>query len=97
MALSVPEGSQVQQVRVKTLQIPTQNLTRRRKSVTAIDAKRKGRFLIDSESLRAAKGRVRGYMKCEVERDERGTDLTIEDWINQMETYYTVGQVPPEA
>ncbi len=21
----------------------------------------------------------------------------IEDWINQMETYFTVGQVPPEA
>ncbi len=36
-------------------------------------------------------------MKCEVERYERGTDLTIADWINQMETYFTVGQVPPEA
>ena len=36
-------------------------------------------------------------MKCEVERYERGTDLTIEDWINQMETYFTVGHVPPEA
>ena len=36
-------------------------------------------------------------MKCEVERYERGTDLTIEDWINQMETYFTFGQVPPEA
>ena len=36
-------------------------------------------------------------MKCEVERYERGTDLTIEDWINQMKTYFTVGQVPPEA
>ena len=63
----------------------------------AIDAKQIGRFLIYSESLRAAKGRLRGNMKCEVERYERGTDLTIEDWINQMETYFTVGQVPPEA
>ena len=36
-------------------------------------------------------------MKCELERDERGTALTIEDLINQMETYFTVGQVPLEA
>ena len=38
-------------------------------------------------------------MKCELERFERGTDLTIKDWINQMETYFTIGQVlpPPEA
>ena len=36
-------------------------------------------------------------MKREVERFERGTDLTIKDWINQMETYLTIGQVPPEA
>ena len=63
----------------------------------AIDVKRKGQFLIDSESLKAANGRLRGTMKCEVERYHRGTDLTIEDWINQMETYFTVGQVPPEA
>ena len=48
----------------------------------AIDEKRKGQFLIDSESLKAAKGRLRGSMKCEVERYERGTDLTIGDWIN---------------
>ena len=62
-----------------------------------IDSKRKGEFQIDSESLKAAKSRPRGNMKCEVERFERGTDLTIKDWINQMETYFTVGQVPPEA
>ena len=36
-------------------------------------------------------------MKCEVKRYVRGTDLTIEDWINQMDTYFRVGQVPPEA
>ena len=63
----------------------------------AIDAKCKGQFLIDSESLKAANGRLRGNMKCEVDRYERGTDLTIVDWINQMETYFTVGQVPHEA
>ena len=36
-------------------------------------------------------------MKCEVERYERGTDLTIKDLINQMETHFKVCQVPPEA
>ena len=36
-------------------------------------------------------------MKCEVERFERGTDLTINNWINQMTTYFTIGQVPPKA
>ena len=62
-----------------------------------IDNKRNGEFLIDSTALKAAKGRTRGSMKCEVERVERGTDLTIKDWINQMETYFTIGQVPPET
>ena len=36
-------------------------------------------------------------MKFEVERFERGTDLTIKDWINQMETSFTIGQVPIKA
>ena len=36
-------------------------------------------------------------MNCEVERFEHGTDLTIKDWINQMETYFTIGQVPLES
>ena len=36
-------------------------------------------------------------MKCEVECFKRGTDLTIKDWINQIETYFTIGQVPSEA
>ena len=69
----------------------------KKKRDKAIDAKRKGQFLIDSESLKAAKGRLRGNMKCEVEQYERGIDLTIDNWINQMETYFTVGQVPPAA
>ena len=42
-------------------------------------------------------GRTQESMKCEVERFERGTEFTIKDWINQMETYFTIGQVPPEA
>ena len=69
----------------------------KKKRDKAIDAKRKGRFLIYSESLRTAIGRLRGNMKCEFERYKRKSDLTIEDRINQMETYFTVGQVPPEA
>ena len=36
-------------------------------------------------------------MRCEVERFERGTDLNINDWINQMETYFTISQVPADA
>ena len=56
-----------------------------------------GQFLIDSEYLKSTKGRARGNMKCEVERYERGTDLNIKDWVSQMETYFTVGQIPPEA
>ena len=36
-------------------------------------------------------------MNCEIKRFERGTDLTITDWINQIETYFTIGQVRPEA
>ena len=62
-----------------------------------IDNKRKGEFLIDSTALKVAKGRTRRSMKCKVERFERGTDLTIKNWINKMETYFTIGQVPPEA
>ena len=62
-----------------------------------IDNKRKGKFLIDSTALKAAKGRTRGSMNCEVERYERGTDLNIKGWINQMETFFTIRQVPHEA
>ena len=69
----------------------------KRKRDKTIDAKRKGQFPIDSDYLKATKGRARGNMKCEVERYERGTDLNIKDWISQMETYFTVGQIPPEA
>ena len=53
--------------------------------------------MIDSTALKAAKGCTRGIMKCEIERFKRGTDLTIKDWINQMETYFTIGQVPLKA
>ena len=50
----------------------------KKKRDKAIDAKRIGRFFIDNESMKAAKGRLRGNMKCEVERYERGTDLTAQ-------------------
>ena len=36
-------------------------------------------------------------MRCEMDKLERGKDLTIKDWINQMETYFIIWQVPPEA
>ena len=36
-------------------------------------------------------------MKCKVPSFERGTELTIQDLINQMETYFTNGQIPPES
>ena len=51
----------------------------RKKRDKDIDNKRKGQFLIDSTAIKTAKGRTRGSMKCEVERFERGTDLTIKD------------------
>ena len=69
----------------------------KKKRDNEIDLKRQRQFLIDSAALKSTKGRSRGDMKCEVERFERGTDLTITDWVDQMETYYTIGQVPPEA
>ena len=40
---------------------------------------------------------VARHHEVQVERYERGTELTIENWINQMETLFTVGQIPPEA
>ena len=40
----------------------------KKKRNKAMDAKRKGQFLIDSESLKATNGQFRGAMKCEVER-----------------------------
>ena len=36
-------------------------------------------------------------MKWEFERNERGTDQTIKDWINQIKTYYIVDQFLPKA
>jgi hypothetical protein len=49
----------------------------KRKRDKTIDAKRKSQFPLDSDYLKATKGRARGNMKCEVERYERGTDLNI--------------------
>ena len=69
----------------------------KRKLDKKIDIKRKSQFQIDSAAHKAAMGQSRGNMKCVFERFEHGTDLTIKDWINQMETYFTIGQVPSEA
>ena len=74
-----------------------QETPERRKRNQEIDAKRKNEFEINSESLKASKSKTRGNMKCEVDKFERGTDLTIKDWINQMETYFVIGQVPSDA
>lgn len=35
-------------------------------------------------------------MMCEVERFERGTDLTTKDRINKIQTYFMIGQLTPE-
>ena len=69
----------------------------KRKKERETDVKWKGIFMIDSEMLRTAKARPCRNMKCDVDKFERGTDLMIKDWINQMETYFTVCQVPAEA
>ena len=58
-----------------------------------IDEKRKDQFLFDRAALNAAKNRSRGSIKCEFFLFERGTKLTIQDWINQMETYFTIEQI----
>ena len=51
----------------------------KRKRDKEIELKRKGQFLIGSTVLKSANGRTLGSMKCEVERFERSTDLTIKD------------------
>ena len=80
-------------IRVETLNDDPDKRKKERES----DLKWKGIFTIDSETLRTAKGRPCRNMKCDVDKFERGTDLMIKDWINQMETYFTVCQVPAEA
>ena len=41
--------------------------------------------------------RSRSNIRCVVDKFERGKDLPIKDWTNQTETYFIIGQVPPEA
>jgi len=53
--------------------------------------------MITGDHYRAASGNLRGGGKCSVDRFERGTDLTIENWIGQMETYLLVSQTPATA
>ena len=61
-----------------------------------IDNSLKEKFLIDSEVLKSANGRSCRNMKCEVEQFKLNTDLFIKNLINQMETYFTIGQVFPK-
>jgi hypothetical protein len=61
-----------------------------------LDDKRKGQVLIDSSYIRSTSGHMRGNPKCEVEKFERGTDMTIENWILQMETYFLTAQTPAD-
>ena len=69
----------------------------KKKQNKAIEAKRKRQFLIEIKFLKASNGRLRGTMKCELKQYERGTDLTIVEWINQIKTHYTISQILAEA
>ena len=51
--------------------------------------KRRDEFTITSESIRKArKYKKRVNMRCEVEKFSRGTDVSIKEWIVQMESYF---------
>ena len=62
-----------------------------------IDIKRNAEFTIASAYAKAAKGRRQYNLKCEVEHFERGSDLGIKDWIEQIETHFQIWQVPSET
>lgn len=62
-----------------------------------IDAKRKGEFTIDSAYVKSGRGRRQHNLKCEVKHFERGTDIGIKDSIDQIETYFQIGQVSSET
>ena len=63
-----------------------------------IDSKRKGVFVITSEKLRKAKkNKSRNNMRCEVEKFARGTDVNIVEWIMQMETFFGISSLKPDA
>ena len=91
-----PEAKAVLPCRLVDRQVTPMMIQTRKKRDNEIDNKRKVKFLIDSTALKTAKGRSRGNMNCEVELFEPVTNLTIKVWINQMETYFTIGQVPPK-
>ena len=63
-----------------------------------IDKKRKGVFTITSEKLRKAKKNTsRNNMRCDVDKFTRGSDINIVEWIVQMETYFGISSLKPDA
>ena len=63
-----------------------------------IDIKRKGVFVITSEKLRKAKKNTsRNNMRCEVEKFTRGSEINVIEWIVQMETYFGISSLKPNA
>ena len=53
-----------------------------------IDTKRRDEITITSESIQIAiKLKKRINMQCEVKKFSRGTDVSINNWIVQMESY----------
>ena len=54
--------------------------------------------MITSEKLRKAKkNKSRNNMRCEVEKFARGTDVNIVEWIVQMETFFGISSLKPDA
>ena len=63
-----------------------------------IDMKRKGVFIITSEKLlKAKRNKSRNHMRCEVDKFARGTDVNIIEWIVQMEIYFGISSLKPDA
>jgi len=63
----------------------------------AIDRRRQGQFIVDWNHVKAARGAKGSHGKCDVDRFERNKDLTIENWILQMETYFRAAKVDSDS
>ena len=62
-----------------------------------IDEKRRSEFLVSSDRIwRARKNRSKSNMRCEVKKYARGTEVTIKEWIMQMETYFNISSLKPK-
>ena len=63
-----------------------------------IDEKRQGVFLITRDTIRKAKKNKPKYdMPCEVDDFARGSDINIIEWIVEMEVYFIVSNLKPNA